>query len=292
MFPCPGSEKTLGSETFFSPFGPREATKMCRMFAVISAKPVPAHRYLKEVDCSLFEQAVRGNQGDGWGIGHYGRGSLKVYRSERAIYEDSRFEELTRDMRSGLFIAHVRKASNPRNLPRRVLISEVNSQPFHDSDLLFAHNGTLFIPDQVAEELGPHKGIVKGVNDSEVLFAYLVRLIEECGEIEEAIKRLEPGIWEIFRRKGSTRPVPYRGLNIMLSDGGALYAYEKYMGDCGQSICNKTPVFELQYRATDAEVIVSSEALTPDRWEPVPNGALLKAEIVNGKPTVEIKRLR
>lgn len=264
---------------------------MCRMFAVLSSEPVPAYRYFKETEFSLYRQAETGDQGDGWGIGYYSNGSLTVHKSEKALYEDPGFDSITRPIRSNLFIAHVRKASNPKHLPRSELISQENSQPFYHSGLLFVHNGTLFIPDQVLASLGERRQLVKGVNDSEVLFAYLLQCIDSCGSVEKAFGRIEAGLWDIQRRSGASDRTPYKGLNIMFSDGKRLYAYERYLGDAGRAICSETPVFQLQYRLTDDEFVLASERLTADGWEHLPNNCLLEAEIVGGKPVIEVMKL-
>jgi len=261
------------------------------MFAVLSPEPVPAYWYLKETEFSLYRLAEKGNQGDGWGIGYYSDGNLTIHKSEKAAYEDRDFDRVTMPIRSNLFIAHVRKASNPKHLPRQALISEENSQPFCSSNLLFVHNGTLFIPDQVLGSLGERRQLVKGVNDSEVLFAYLLQNIDTHGSVEEAFRKIEPGLWDIQKRGNDPGKAPYKGLNIMFSDGKRLYAYEKYLEDAGSAICSETPVFQLQYRLTDEELVVASERLTADRWEPLPNGCLLKAEIGDHKPVVEVEEI-
>jgi len=264
---------------------------MCRMFAVLSVDPVNASQYLSEAECSLYQQARRGNQSDGCGIGYYEDGRLNLLRSEKAIWDDDDFVRQSSRVVSDMFIAHVRKASNPKNLPREVLISEANSQPFRHDKFLFVHNGTLFIPDQVTHELGDYRSVLNGVNDSEVLFAFLLQTIEKSGSIEEGFRQLEPKLWSIHRRSGSTWTTPYRGLNIMLSDGKALYAYEKYIGDCGESICSNTPVFELQYFVTDSQIVVASERMTESTWRAMPNGALLKANVKDGRVLHEMQVL-
>lgn len=264
---------------------------MCRMFAVLSTKPAKASTYLYEAQFSLYRQAKKGNQGDGCGIGYYVDGRPMLVKSEKAIYEARDFVRLSSGIVSNLFIAHVRKASNPKSLPREVLISESNSQPFQHGDFLFVHNGTLFIPDEVTKILGDYRSVVMGVNDSEVLFALLLQTIERCGSVEEALGKLEPTLWEVHRRSGSNRPAPYRGLNIILSDGRTLYAYEKYVGDCGTSICSDTPVFEMQYRATDSEMVVASERMTQGDWKRLPNGGLLVARLSDDRVVLETRTL-
>jgi len=261
------------------------------MMALLSAEPVSAYKYVKDSSCSLFELALRGDQGDGWGIGHYSDGELQVYRSEKAIHKDENLDQVIARVSSSLFIAHVRKASNPRGLPRDALISKENSQPFLHRNMLFVHNGTLLVPDEVLGTLGEYRRIIQGVNDSEVLFAYLLKLVNAKGDVEEAFKLLESGLWDIHRSARSSLPAPYRGLNIILSDGRKLYAFEKYVGGSGTSICSRTPVFQMQYRLSGKELVVASEALTADKWEAIPNGALLVAEVIRNEPTYRITML-
>jgi len=263
------------------------------MLGVLSTQAIPASKYLKDAECSLYRLAVLGQQGDGWGIGYYIDGKLDVFKSEKPVYEESDlFENVVGETRSRSLIAHVRKASNPRNLPRESLISKVNSQPFYHSSFLFVHNGTLFIPDQVLSELQGYRDLVLGINDSEVLFAYLLLNLRRSGNIEEAVNLVEKGLWEIHKKSGYSGEYPYSSLNFIFSDGKQLYAYERYLVNPRiTSYCNGTPYFEMYYHANEDEIIVASEKLTLDDWEPIPNGGLLSAQITNDKITFAVKKL-
>ena len=57
-----------------------------------------------------------------------------------------------------------------------------HTQPFSFGRWLFAHNGTLFIPREVREALGPLGRPIKGNNDSEVLFYWLMKHCRHPGE--------------------------------------------------------------------------------------------------------------
>ncbi len=266
---------------------------MCRMLGLLSTRPVPASKYLRDADCSLYRLAVLGQQGDGWGIGHYVNGKLSIFKSEKPVYEE---EPLFRDMidqiKSVAIVAHVRKASNPRNLPRTSLISKENSQPFYHMDIVFVHNGTLFIPDQVMNELGEYRGLVQGANDSEVLFAYLLLNLKKEETFEEALKGLEKGLRDIKERSGYQRQHPYSSLNLIFSDGRELHAYEKYLIEPGiTSYCSPAPYFQMHYFAEDNGIVVASEKMSSTNWKPLGNGELLSARAIDDKVVYDIRRI-
>jgi len=117
-----------------------------------------ANKYLLEDPCSLYAQSKKDPkrlQGDGWGIGFYKNEDPILIKSEKPIYMDYEdFSSAVQQARSRIIIAHIRRASNPRGLPREKIISKENSQPFMYGKYIFAHNGTITIPDEVAETLG------------------------------------------------------------------------------------------------------------------------------------------
>ena len=61
---------------------------MCRMIGIISVRPTSLYKYLVEDECSLLIQAEKGKQSDGWGIGYYERGKLRIFKSPRPVYEE------------------------------------------------------------------------------------------------------------------------------------------------------------------------------------------------------------
>lgn len=114
-----------------------------------------------ETECSLFKQAVKGKQSDGWGIGFYVGHVPILFKSEKAIYEEEdKFREIVKSTK-GRIITHVRKASNPRGLPREKLISPENSQPLSHLKYLIAHNGSINIPDEVIKRLGSSRCVLR-----------------------------------------------------------------------------------------------------------------------------------
>ena len=261
---------------------------------MISVRTTNLLKYLVEDECSLLVQAKKGEQSDGWGIGYYEEGELRVFKSPNPVYEEEEiFRRLSTQIESNLIIAHVRKASNPRGLPRQMLIGIENSQPFFYKNYLFAHNGAIYIPDEVAETLGKYKNLIKGVNDSEVYFVHLVKEWESKGDVVQAIKAVERGLWKILEKSKKNYPRPYSSLNAIFSDGVRLYALTLYLeGENTPSICYRdSEYFRLAYYYNGEKLIISSERTNNDKWKLMSNGEILIAEIRENRIYYNILKL-
>ena len=259
---------------------------MCRMLGIISVKPISPSKYLIKDECSLLIQAVKGKQSDGWGIGYYVSNNLNVFKSPKPVYEEKdMFKIMCRKIKANIIIAHVRKASNPRNLPKEKLISKESSQPFYYKKYLFVHNGTIYIPDDVIEFLDEYKSIIRGVNDSEVYFAFLLKKLAETGDLIKAFREVERDLWNILKRSGKEIKYPYSSLNMIFSDGTKIYALTRYLrGKNLNSICyGDTKYYRMSYYCNGEILIVSSEKTNRDDWRTMNNGELLIAEKIGDK---------
>ncbi|MEM2261722.1 MAG: class II glutamine amidotransferase [Ignisphaera sp.] len=251
---------------------------MCRLLGAMSVETCSVEHYLFEAECSLFKQAVKGRQSDGWGIGFYVGHVPIVFKSEKAVYEEEdKFREVVKSTRGRIIIAHVRKASNPRGLPREKLISPENSQPFNHSKYLLAHNGSINIPDEVIKRLSSYREFIRSNNDSEVYFYLLLELIDRENDVIAAFKKVEKTLTEIFEEeKPSKFEVPFTSLNTVFSDGDRLYAFTRYLIDPSKSICyGDSPLFEMCFKTDDRNLIVASEKVGKGNWIPLRNNSLL-----------------
>ncbi|OYT67813.1 MAG: hypothetical protein B6U65_01975 [Candidatus Wolframiiraptor sp. EX4484-121] len=268
---------------------------MCRMLGIISVKPLTPLKHLIQADCSLLRQAELGKQGDGWGVSYYLDGSPRLFRSERPVYsERDLFRRVAASISSRIIVAHVRKASNPRGLPRDELIGVENSQPFKYHNRIFAHNGVIRAVDEAMEFLGEYRSIVKGNNDSEVYFALLMKGWDLEEDVYGALRWVEGMLLKAMRSSGKGYKNPFTSLNAIFSDGEKLYAYNRYLeGENLKSICYKdSPYYTLTFLDEGDVLVIASEKLwRDDGWVSLGNGDLLTAWIEGEEVRYDIRHV-
>ena len=148
---------------------------VCRWLAYFG-DPIRPEELLYEPRRSLIEQSRRSGpdaniaNADGFGLGWYGLSDAPgLFRSSSPAWGDQNLRELSAQIRSPLFLAHIRAAS--AGMP----VQQTNCHPFKHGKWLFVHNG--FIADwphlrreltmAVDPELYP---FIEGSTDSEVMF--------------------------------------------------------------------------------------------------------------------------
>ncbi|HEV2429383.1 MAG TPA: class II glutamine amidotransferase, partial [Thermoplasmata archaeon] len=183
---------------------------MCRLFGLLGSAPTPAAQWLVSSDRSLLRQSngsSRQLQDDGWGIAWFdGSGELTVEKGvggAHASGEVGRFKAAADRAVGPVVLAHLRKASNPMRLPKDRLIALENSQPFTYGRTMFAHNGSILHPRETRPLLGRYEREVRGVNDSEVLFALLLRNLDETREPVAAYAKTVGDLFQVWHRLGA-----------------------------------------------------------------------------------------
>jgi predicted glutamine amidotransferase len=267
---------------------------------MLSVEATNAAKYLLKDPCSLFAQSKMDPQrlqSDGWGIGFYTDGVANLVKSEKPVYaEPEKFASAVQGIDSKIILAHIRRASNPKGLPKERLRAVENSQPFAYERYVFAHNGVINIPDEVAESLGGWKQRIRGVNDSEVFFWHLAKAIANGASFPKAIKNFQKTLselWQNNRERHLDKSRPYMGLNVVFSDGENLCAYCKYgkEDESARSLCLKDqPVFQMAYIANPTSLIIASEKTNrSDGWQLLKNGQALTGRIADGKIEIALK---
>jgi glutamine amidotransferase len=178
-------------------------------------------------------------------------------------------------------VGHVRWASNPLKLKPAELIGMAHTQPFVYKNWLFAHNGTLLIPNEVRAELGPLAREIKGNNDSEVLFYWLMKYeaYRSPANIRRAIRGLD-ALWKTCRKKYPLYKYAYHGLNWVLTNGKVLIAM-CYVNPGGfgkaKALCRRgEPYYQLRYKRDSSGWVVASEPLDHDpAWKSFRHGQIL-----------------
>jgi len=268
---------------------------MCRLFGTLSTSRVDALSELCEAPQSLLQQShvdKKRPQGDGWGVGWFEGRSAHLVKSAEPMYKDRRrLLQTARRIKTRCLVGHVRWASNPLKLPKHELIGPHHSQPFQYKSWLFAHNGTLYIPREVKAALGPWAKFVKGRNDSEVLFYWLMKNLNpllnkkksSIRQIRGAIQRSFLGldkIWAQCRKKYPLYKYAYHGVNWVLTNGKIMIAVcfvDPKGFDKAEALCSSgQPYYQLQFQKSVGSLTIASEPLDgSSHWQSMHHGELL-----------------
>ncbi|OYX45503.1 MAG: class II glutamine amidotransferase [Rhodobacterales bacterium 32-67-9] len=240
---------------------------MCRWAAYIG-EPVFLEEIVSRPGHSLIHQSQGATESktainaDGFGVAWYGeRPEPGLFRDILPAWSDPNLRSLTAQVRSPLFLAHVRASTGTAT-------SRNNCHPFTVANWSFMHNGQIggydgFRRDAemlIPDPLYPHR---KGATDSEALF--LIALGEGLeadakGALERATARLEG----LSRRKGAA---PHVRMTAAFSDGRRLYAV-RYSTD------ESAPTLYHRWSDTRGGRAVVSEPLEAGEcWDAVPPGS-------------------
>lgn len=274
---------------------------MCRIAAAISADKKEFGDLLIASSKSLLRQSdanPRRLQKDGWGLGYYRAGRLQMIRSPRPVYlEKDKFSAACAQSAAPLEIAHIRLASNPKKLPQEKLSGPKNTQPFSAGRILFAHNGTLNIPDDAKKAFLRGMGKPLGNNDSEVLFLMFMRQYNITGDLAMALTRTREdllALWGKMRLRRKQWAAPYKGLNIFVSDGRQLavlcdFELEK---EIFSLLTRGWEYGRIAYAYRKGRLIVASEPLDRGKWRKMPTRGILTAVVKDGAVITGIAPLR
>lgn len=243
---------------------------MCR-FLAYSGDAI----FLEDLVCkprhSLVRQSLQASEaktatnGDGFGIGWYGeRDTPGVYRECMPAWSDENLLALCANVRSHLFMAHVRAATGGG-------VSRLNCHPFHLGRYLFIHNGQVGdfarlrrsmeaqLPDALYD-------LRRGATDSELLFLLMMARVQAGDTVEAAMGRVLCDTVTEMATRGITTPLRF---SAALADGEQLWAVRWASDD-------KPP--SLYLKPQPGGWAIASEPLGDDAeaWQP-----LAKNEIVH-----------
>lgn len=254
---------------------------MCRWAAYVGA-PIfleeivsrPGHSLIHQSHCAT--QCHSAINADGFGVAWYGeRPEPGLYRDVLPAWSDPNLRSLTAQVRSGLFLAHVRASTGTAT-------SRNNCHPFTVGRWSFMHNGQIggyesFRRDadmMIRDDLYAHR---KGATDSEALF--LIALAEGLEEDPQAaVERAAARLIALAREKGA---LPHLRLTAALSDGVRLHAV-RYATD------DQAPTLYHRWSDRRQGRAVVSEPLEQDEgdWTEVPAGMFctFEGEAVTMRP--------
>jgi len=196
---------------------------------------------------------------------------------------------------SRVTLAHLRYASAP-GVPKAAQVRPENTQPFSAGGLVFAHNGTLFIKDEIRSLLGKYAARVRGTNDSEVLFWQVVKMLDAYGTPEAALEAALDEIrtvWISCRDKYPTRKDPYLGLNLFLASKDSMTVL-CHAPRRKPSTALLTPGWEygrVAWRREAGRVVFSSEPADGGAWKKMNDPEIASARARAGRIDLSFKRI-
>lgn len=246
---------------------------MCRWIAYQGA-PVFLEDFVTLPRQSLVAQshhaleAKTGVNGDGFGLGWYGeRQRPGVFRDIRPAWSDENLISLAHQIRSRLFLAHVRASTGTAS-------TRANCHPFAVDNWLMMHNGQIGgyarikrrLELAIPEELYHHR---TGTTDSELLF--LLMLANGLArDPERAMAATLSTVEAEMAACGVAEPLK---ITAAISDGRALYAL-RYSSD------GVPPTLYTKCCGEHGGILVVSEPLDEvrDGWTAVPAQSLVRVE--------------
>ena len=255
---------------------------MCR-FVAYHGQPVFMDEVLAQPSLSLVSQAMGAREAktvvnaDGFGFGWYGERPMPgVYRSVLPAWSDPNLLSLARQIRSRLFLAHVRSATTGE-------VALANCHPFTTGRMIFIHNGQIGDYGRVRHRVDFLIGdaayaLRHGTTDSEAIFlAALSRGLER--DPPAAFASVLRDVLAAMAGAGVTAPLRFAAA---LADGDRLYAFRWSSDDRAPSLYTRT---------ADGGTIVASEPFDEQRaaWSPVPANSVLVVEGCGGRGAVTIR---
>lgn len=239
---------------------------MCRWAAYIG-DPIYLEEVVTAPGQSLISQSLRASEsktetnGDGFGLAWYGeREEPGRYHDVLPAWADGNLRSLAHQVRSGLFLAHVRAATGTST-------SRTNCHPFVAGKWSFMHNGQAGgyarfrrrADMSIDERCYAHRN---GTTDSEAIF--LMALGGGLAEDPKGALERATGIMEEMSRE--TGITPHMRMTVAMSDGARLFC-ARYASD------EHAPT--LYHRRMEGGRVVVSEPLDRAQtgWEAIPPGA-------------------
>jgi predicted glutamine amidotransferase len=216
--------------------------------------------------------------GDGFGVAWYGeRDQPGLYRDLRPAWSDRNLVNLAEQIKSGLFLAHLRAAYHG-------LVQRTNSHPFRHENWTFQHNGEISgfekikrsLQFAIAEDLFPR---IQGTTDSETAF-FLALTFGLADRPRDAMEKMVGFVEHHQRQAGIAEP--FR-LTCAFSDGSSLYAIRYSTDNKPKTLYyNRNPegldeVINDETDSPSSGTILLSEPIDdcPGNWQEVPSASFV-----------------
>jgi glutamine amidotransferase len=259
---------------------------MCRWLAY-SGSPIPLEDLLYKPRFSLIDQSRHGRlgaqttNGDGFGVGWYGveeDSTPTLFRGVGPARGDTNLRELSRSVRSPLFLAHIRASTGTP-------VQQTNCHPFRYGRWLWLHNGLVSKFDRVKRDLvfAVDRSLypsIAGSTDSEVMF-HLALTFGLTEDPVGAVARMAGFVESVGHRHGVSNPIQ---MTVATTDGERIWVFRYsserdsrslYVNTAGSALRDLYPEHANLRRLSDESRIVVSEPLVPlvGVWRPMPESS-------------------
>jgi len=183
---------------------------MCRWLAY-SGTPLHLDEILYKPKHSLIDQSLNAKlgphttNGDGFGVGWYGEGSVPVlYKGSEPLWNDRNLRELAPQIRSHLVFAHIRASTGTP-------VQQTNCHPFRYGNWLWMHNGSIANFQEVKREMilaiDPSLyPCIEGSTDTETFF-FLALSFGLEHDPPAGVERAVGFIEQVSRKRGIEHPI-------------------------------------------------------------------------------------
>ena len=219
---------------------------MCRWLAY-SGSPIALDTFLLEPEHSLIDQSlharmgVETTNGDGFGVGWYGEDpEPTLYRSILPAWNDRNLRELAAQVRSRLFLAHIRASTG-------TAVQQTNCHPFRHGRWLWMHNGLIREFSSIKRELAMavDPGLfaaIEGSTDSELMF-YLALSLGLADDPITAVERMAGMVEEAAESHGIENPLQ---MSLATTNGEQLWVFRYSTEQRSRSLFYSTHVRTLR----------------------------------------------
>jgi predicted glutamine amidotransferase len=219
---------------------------MCRWIAY-SGSPIALDEVLFKPSYSLVVQSLKSRKGleatngDGFGVGWYGkRPEPSLYRSTAPAWNDRNLRELSAQIESPLFLAHVRSSTG-------TAVQQTNCHPFRHGPWLFMHNGLINgfarmkreLAVAVDEALYP---CIEGTTDSEMMF-FLALTFGLDADPPAAVARMVGHFERLAKAKGIENAMQ---MTLAVSNGKRLWVFRYSSEGQSRSLFQSTDIRTLR----------------------------------------------
>jgi predicted glutamine amidotransferase len=244
---------------------------MCRLLAYASRTPVTLTDLFGAEELAEFV-ALSQTHCDGWGLAYAQEQGVGRVRVPEPAHSSPEFVEVSQEHRSDLAIVHVRWATDDH------AIDLVNTHPFTDGRIAFAHNGAIRPAHALEELISPElRGDLEGTTDSERYFLAVMdraRRMAPADALAETTAAIANGGFE------------YTCLNATLVTDTELIAVNRYRPGSERERGEGPDYYRLKYRVTPNAIVVSSSGWGTG-WHTLGNGEMLVVQ--RGSLEVEIR---